>query len=106
MVLIKSLQELDGEPHANAFPSEEPKTIRLTLSEGEHVEPHSHPDRNIILYLISGTLELRLDGEPHQVSEGDVVHFDGAQDISPVAKSDSTALLVLASKPTSSEKDV
>lgn len=98
MVHIKSLPELEGEPHANAFPSEEPKTIRLTLSEGEHVEPHAHPDREIVLYLISGSLELRLDGEPYQVTQGDVVHFDGAQDISPVAKADSTALLVLAAK--------
>lgn len=99
MVHIKSLQELEGVPHANAFPSEEPKTIRLTLSEGEHVEPHAHPDREIVLYLISGSLKLRLDGKPYEVNKGDVVHFDGAQDISPVAKSDSTALLVLASKP-------
>ena len=106
MVRIKSLQELDGVPHANAFPSEEPKTIRLTLSEGEHVEPHAHPDREIVLYLVSGSLELRLDGEPYHVNQGDVVHFDGAQDISPVAKTDSTALLVLAAKredPDSSE---
>ncbi|WP_254544870.1 MULTISPECIES: cupin domain-containing protein [Halobacteriales] len=98
MVHIKSLSELEGAPHANAFPSEEPKTIRLTLSEGEHVEPHAHPDREIVLYLVSGSLELQLDGEPYQVNQGDVVHFDGAQEISPVAKADSTALLVLAAK--------
>jgi quercetin dioxygenase-like cupin family protein len=105
MVLIKSVRKLEGEPHANAFPSAEPKTIRLTLAEGEHVEPHSHPDRDIVLYLISGTLELRLDGEPHQLSQGDVVHFDGAQEVSPVATSDSTALLVLARKSDQSAVD-
>jgi len=98
MVIIKSLGELDGSPHANAFPTEEPKTIRLTLAEGERVEPHSHPDRDVVLYLVSGSLELRLDGEPYQVSQGDVVHFDGAQEISPVANAESTALLVLAAK--------
>ncbi|SEP11209.1 Cupin domain-containing protein [Halogranum amylolyticum] len=98
MVNVKSLQKLDGAPHANAFPSEEPKTIRLTLSEGEHVEPHAHPDREIVLYLISGALELQLDGEPYHVDQGDVVHFDGAQEISPVAKTDCTGLLVLAAK--------
>ena len=106
MVRIKSLQDLEGAPHANAFPSEGPKTIRLTLSEEEHVEPHTHPEREIVLYLISGSLELQLDGEPYQVNQGDVAHFDGAQDISPVAKADSTALLVLAAKregPDSSE---
>jgi len=98
MIRIKSLLELEGAPHAIAFPSEEPKTIRLTLSEGEHVEPHAHPDREIVLYLITGALELQLDGESYEVNQGDVVHFDGAQDISPVAKADSTALLVLAAK--------
>lgn len=96
--MSKLIPELEGAPHANAFPSEEPKTIRLTLSEGEHVEPHAHPDREIILHLISGTLELRLDGEPYEVNQGDAVHFDGAQDISPIAKADSAALLVLVTK--------
>ncbi|MFC4990476.1 cupin domain-containing protein [Saliphagus infecundisoli] len=98
MAHIKSLQELEGEPHSNAFPSEEPKTIRLTLSAGEHVKPHAHPDREIVLYLVTGSLELQLDEEAYHVNEGDVVHFDGAQDISPVAKADSIALLVLSEK--------
>lgn len=98
MVVQKSLDEPDGEPHANIFPAEEPKTIRLTLSEGERVEPHSHPDREIVLYLISGTLALDLDDTTCEVAAGDVVHFDGAQEISPTATTDSTALLVLARK--------
>lgn len=96
MVTIESLAELDGEPHANVFPTDEPKTVRLTLSEGEHVDPHSHPEREIVLYLISGEIDLRLDDDSYQIGEGDVVHFDGEQDVSPIAKTDSTALLVLA----------
>lgn len=98
MVTIESLSDLDDMPHANVFPTEEPKTIRLTLSEGDHIEPHSHPDREIVLYLISGDIDLRLDGESYQVTQGDVVHFDGSQEISPKANGDSIALLVLASK--------
>ena len=107
MVTIESIEQLEGTPHANVFPTDEPKTIRLTLSEGEQVEPHDHPDREIILYLISGELELRLGEDSYRVNKGDVVHFDGAQDISPSANKDSTALLVLAPKseePTPSEK--
>ena len=98
MVTIESIEQLEGKPHCNVFPTDEPKTIRLTLSEGEHVEPHSHPDREIVLYLISGELELRLDEDSHHVQAGDVVHFDGTRDISPSANADSTALLVLARK--------
>lgn len=98
MVTLESVDELDGTPHANVFPTEEPKTIRLTLSEGEQVEAHSHPDRQIILYLISGEIDLQLDEDSYQVQPGDVVHFDGAHDISPSANTDSTALLVLARK--------
>ena len=98
MVTVKSIEECDGVPHANVFPTEEPKTIRLSLDTGERVEAHSHPDRQIILYLISGEIDLQLDGESHVVQSGDVVQFDGACEVSPSAKTDSTALIVLAKK--------
>lgn len=98
MVTIESIDELDGAPLANVFPADEPKTIRLTLTEEERVEPHSHPDRQIILYLISGELELGLDENSHRVQAGNVVHFDGEHDISLSANTDSTGLLVLARK--------
>ena len=98
MVTIESIDQLEGSPHANVFPSEEPKTIRLTLSEGEQVHPHKHSDREIVCYIISGELELRLGENTYAVEAGDIVHFDGAQDISPSAITDSTAILVLARK--------
>lgn len=98
MPTIRTLADLNGTPHANAFPAEEPRTIRLTLGAGERVEPHRHPDRDIVCYVVSGILDLRLDGEAHRVTGGDVAHFDGAQEISPVAVDDCTAVLVLAAK--------
>lgn len=98
MVTLKSLEEPDGVPHANVFPTEEPKTIRLSLAEGERVEAHSHPDRQIVLYLISGEIDLQLDRESHLVQSGDIVQFDGTREVSPSAKTDSTALIVLAKK--------
>ncbi len=93
---IRSLDDLEGEPHANPFPDAEPKTVRLTLAEGEDVPAHDHPDREIVLYLIEGALELQLGDETHEVAAGDVARFDGDQQISPRATADSTALLVLA----------
>jgi len=96
MTTLETLSELDGQPHANVFPESEPKTVRLTLAADEEVPAHSHPEREIVLYLLDGALELRVGGETHEVSAGDVARFDGAQDISPRALEPSTALLVLA----------
>ena len=98
MTTIRALSELEGQPHANVFPEAEPKTIRLTLSEGEAVPAHAHPDREIVLYLVEGAIELQLGNETHDLTAGDVVRFDGGQEIAPRAVTDSTALIVLATR--------
>jgi len=99
MTTIRTLSDLDGAPHANAFPDSEPKTIRLTLDAGERVPAHAHPDREIVCYLVAGAIELQLDDQTHDLAAGDIAHFDGDQDIAPRAIEPSTALIVLASKP-------
>jgi quercetin dioxygenase-like cupin family protein len=98
MTSIQYLPDLKGTPHANVFPESEPTTIRLTLAAGEGVDPHTHPGREIVLYLIDGTLELQLGSETHELKQGDVARFDGNQEISPTATEDSTAVIVLANK--------
>jgi quercetin dioxygenase-like cupin family protein len=98
MTTIHHLDDLDGQPHANVFPDAEPKTIRLTLDAGEEVATHSHPDREIVFYLVDGAIALALDGETHELTAGDVARFDGDQDIAPAAVEDSTALIVLADR--------
>jgi quercetin dioxygenase-like cupin family protein len=88
--------EVQGAPHAQLFPGAEPKTIRLTLEAGERVEPHRHPDREVVLYVVDGALELQLGSEHRELETGDVVRFEGDQDISPRATEGSTALIVLS----------
>ncbi|WP_418284682.1 DUF2249 domain-containing protein [Halorubrum sp. DTA46] len=90
------LADLDGEPHADAFPGKAPKTIRLSLAAAERVPAHDHPDRTVLFHLLSGEVELRLDGEPHRVEDGEIVRFDGEMEVEPVAIEASTALIVLA----------
>ncbi|WP_435101336.1 cupin domain-containing protein [Halarchaeum sp. P4] len=99
MADIRTLADLEGQPHANVFPDTEPKTVRLTLEEGEAVPSHTHPGRDIVLYLVEGTVELELGEDTHEVSAGDVARFDGERDISPRALEASTALIVLAPRP-------
>jgi len=96
MTKIQSLTDLDANPHANVFPGTEPKTIRLTLGAGEQVDPHRHPNREIVFYLLEGGIDLHLDEDTFELTAGDVARFNGDQEISPVASADSTALIVLA----------
>lgn len=96
MTTIQSLSELGATPHANVFPDNEPKTIRLALEAGEEVPAHAHPGREIVLHVISGRLELRLDADSHELEAGEIARFDGDQQVSPRAIEDTTALIVLA----------
>jgi len=96
MVSLTSLDDLEGEPHAELFPGEEPQTIRLSLEAGDEIAPHQHPDRQIVFHLLSGAVDVTLDEETYELAPGDVARFDGAQYVSPKAKDDSEALLVLA----------
>lgn len=98
MVEIESIEDLDEAPHANVFPDAEPKTIRLTLDAGEAVAAHDHPNREIVLYLIEGAIELTLDDEEYDLNAGDIVRFDGCREVSPRAIESSVALIVLAER--------
>lgn len=71
-----------------------PKTVSLTLAACESIPPHRHPGARIVLYVRSGRLDLTLETETRSLSAGDVVRFDGAQDIALAAATDCAALLV------------
>lgn len=91
-----TLDELEGTPHAVAFPGSEPRTIRLSLSAGEAIPEHDHPGRRIVVHLLEGRIRFTIGGEEHVVSAGELLRFDGDQPIQPTAETDSTALIVLA----------
>ena len=75
----RSLDEIEGHPHANLFPGSEPKTIRLSLTAGEGVPAHAHPDREIVFTLVRGRIDLHLGESCHEPTAGDVAWFDGDQ---------------------------
>ena len=93
-----SLDDLTAQPHARPFEAGEPSVIRLALAAGDRVDPHTHPDREIVLYLRTGAVELDLDDETHRLDAGDVIRFDGRREVSPYAVEDSEALIVLAQR--------
>jgi quercetin dioxygenase-like cupin family protein len=88
----RSLDETDEKTVARLF--DVPQTLRLELDGGEQRPEHSHPGKEILLFLHEGELDIRLDGESHTVKEGDAIRFSGESDISPRAVEDTVALLV------------
>jgi len=98
MAELTALDELSAAPHARPFEAGEPTVIRLALDAGDRVDPHTHPERQIVLYLREGRIELDLDEETHSLEAGDVIRFDGMREVSPHALEDSEALLVLAQR--------
>jgi quercetin dioxygenase-like cupin family protein len=96
MASIRSLSELETTPHTDVFPGREPKAVRLKLEAGEAIPGHTHPDREIVLYVVDGLLELRLGDDSHELTTEDIARFDGDQEISPQAIEDSIVLIVLA----------
>lgn len=98
MTTIHSLAELPGERHANVFPDAEPRTIRLSLPEGEKIPAHRHPGRDIIFYVVEGLITLQLGETSYEIAEGDIARFSGEQEISPHALKDSIVLIILAQR--------
>lgn len=91
-----TLDDLTGTPHAAVFERDRPRTVRLRLDAGERVPPHTHPERDVVVHLVSGRLELSLDGETYDLRPGELVRFDGEREVSPHAVEPSTAVVVLA----------
>ncbi|MEF8821788.1 MAG: cupin domain-containing protein [Halovenus sp.] len=98
MVETNSLDELTATPHARPFEAGDPAVIRLQLDAGEQVDPHTHPEKQIVIYVRSGQLNLTLDDEMFSFEAGDIVRFDGRTEVSPRAVEDSEALIVLAER--------
>lgn len=95
---ITSIESLEEAPHTEVFEEHSPRTVRLQLAADECVPKHRHPESNVVLSVRSGAIELTLGDEVYDLESGDVVQFDGDQDVSPDAVDDSTALVVFAPK--------
>jgi quercetin dioxygenase-like cupin family protein len=92
-----SLSELGDLSRVRVFEGE-PQTMKLALEAGERVPPHQHPDRQIVFHLIEGRLRLTLGDGASDLEAGELVRFDGDQDVSLNALERSTAIVVLATR--------
>jgi mannose-6-phosphate isomerase-like protein (cupin superfamily) len=89
-----ALAALEGTPHAEVFAAD-PRTIRLTLAADEAIPPR-HPDRDVLIHVLSGRLSVSVGDETHELGAGELLRFDGDRDVAPTALEASTALVVLA----------
>jgi len=98
MVTRRTLADLDGdERHATVF--DDPRTVRLALSAGESVPPHSHPEAVVLLHVLDGSLDATIGGDPYAFRAGELVRFDGFEEIALTATVDTTAIVVLTPRP-------
>lgn len=93
---ITALDDLEPVTHAEVFEEPRPRTVRLDLDADQRVPPHTHPDTNVVLHLLSGELELTLDDETHELEPGQLVRFSGDREASPYAVEAATAVVVFA----------
>jgi len=93
MVDLVDLADLDASPHAVVF-EDAPRTVELALEAGEGVPAHSHPGTYVVLSVVSGRLEVTLDGTAYEVGAGTVMRFPGDREVTPRAIEDAVALLV------------
>ena len=101
MADVVSLSDLESVPHATVFEEPPARTVRLELAADQRVPAHSHPDTVIVLHLVSGQLELRLDEDHLELAAGDIVRFSGNREIAPRAITDAAAVLVFCPAPVS-----
>lgn len=99
MAEVRSLANLETEPHAEVFERPRPRTVRLQLEADQRIPPHQHPETDIVLYLVAGRIELTLDTDEFELEAGDIIQFSGDQSVSPYALDTSMALLVFAPQP-------
>lgn len=55
--------------------SESSFSWHATLHPGSFVPPHIHPTQDEFLYILDGTFDFLLDGQPAQASPGDLVRL-------------------------------
>lgn len=89
-----SLDDLNGRPVDDVFGGGHPRTVRLALEAGDSLEPHRHPAADIVVHVLEGRIDLRLDDESYELGPGQLARFSGERDISPLAIDDAVALLV------------
>lgn len=90
----------DADSGTEPLVAENPRAVRLSLAADEEIADHSHPDTDILFYVVAGDLELRLDGETYDLGTDEMARFDGERTIAGTAREPTTALVVLARRPT------
>lgn len=53
----------------------------LNFLPGQHMKPHSHPGRELFLYVVEGNGTLLMDGKESEITKGDVIYCDPEEQI-------------------------
>jgi quercetin dioxygenase-like cupin family protein len=91
-----SLADPTEEPHAELFETPQPRAVRLSLDAGQSMPAHTHPESDVLLHVVEGSITVALDGESYETTAGDLLRFDGRRAVAPRAETDAVAVVVFA----------
>jgi hypothetical protein len=78
--ITEAFESLDSGESLTLVNDHDPKPLyyemeaeRDAFDADERVDPHTHPERQVVLCLRQGQIELNLDDETHSLEAGDVI---------------------------------
>lgn len=96
MSAVRTSTAIAADPTATVFPGDGPRTIRLELAAGQVIRAYSHPDREIVFLCHRASLRPHNRRRIYAIEVGEIARFSDEREVSPEAREDATALLVLA----------
>jgi quercetin dioxygenase-like cupin family protein len=91
-----SLTDPNDEPHAELFETPRPRAVRLSLAAGQSMPAHTHPESDVLIHVVEGRMTITVDGASYDCPAGDLLRFDGRQEVAPRAETDAVAVVVFA----------
>lgn len=64
------------------FSEEKVLNFVLNMKPGQVIPPHQHEDSDLILHVLTGGVELTVDGKVQNITAGDVIYCEGKETFS------------------------
>lgn len=83
-----------------AFKGEDVKIVHIALKKDEKIPAHNHKGKDIFFTTVKGKIELYLgeENETHIAECGNIIYFNGEENISATSLEDSEAFIYLIKK--------
>lgn len=71
------------------------KLVRRSFKKGDVIPKHNHPEADVVFLLLQGSIDLKIGSDSLVIKQGDIVNFDGEDEISGKILEDSSFAVFL-----------